>query len=48
MNIYKVVNALTSDSIETIDVNELVGEIKPKAYFINYECHGYGKFKVDK
>lgn len=27
---------------------ELVGKPLPYAFYINYNCHGYAKFKIDK
>ena len=47
MNIYEVVDARTSDTEAITHVHELIGKRNAYAYFLNYNSHGYAKFKVD-
>ena len=47
MNVYDVVVGHTDDEESRTVVHELTGKPSPYAYFINYNCHGYAKFKID-
>jgi len=46
MKIIKVIDIITKDDQESFDINEMVGEPAPHAYHINYQNHGYAKFKI--
>jgi len=47
MKVTRVVNIETSDSKETLEVEELVGQDAAAAYHINYKNFGFGKFRFD-
>ncbi len=47
MDVYEVVVGETDSKFEVTLVKDLIGKAAPFAYFINYNCHGYGKFKID-
>lgn len=48
MKLIKTVDAKTSDSKDLTEVTNLGLETKPAAYFLNYNSHGFGKFKIDQ
>ena len=48
MKVTKVVDILTKDDKETLDIPELVGQPAPFAYHINYQAKGYAKFIIDQ
>jgi hypothetical protein len=47
MNVYEVVEAMTSSEHPVTLVADLIGKQKPYAYFLNYNLHGYAIIKVD-
>ena len=47
MNVYKVVDATTSETKAVTEVEDLRLVEKPHAFFLNYQCHGYAKFIID-
>ena len=47
MDVYEIVDAYTSDTDPVTTVNALTNKKAPYAYYINYNSHGYAKFKID-
>lgn len=47
MNVYEIITVQTDDKKHTTQVEGLVGMALPYAFFVNYNCHGYAKFKID-
>jgi hypothetical protein len=47
MDVYDTVDAYTNDVNPVTPINSLIGKKTPHAFFPNYNCHGYAKFKVD-
>ena len=47
MKITQTVDCYTSDTEPIIEIAQLTGVKKPFAYFLNYNSHGYGIFKID-
>ena len=47
MDIYYVAVGETDNKKEVTEVPELVGQPMPYAYYLNLNCHGYAKFKID-
>jgi hypothetical protein len=41
MEVYKVVDAFTSDTESRTLVSDLIGAQTPHTYFLNYNSHGY-------
>lgn len=48
MEVIDIVVAYTSDTTIKTVVPALVGKPLPYAFFVNYNCHGYAKFKIEK
>ena len=48
MDIYHIATGYTDDALTVTSVDELVGINAPYAYYLNLNCHGYGKFKIDE
>lgn len=47
MYVFDIITAHTDDSTIKTTVPELVGRKLPHAFYINYNSHGYAKFKID-
>ena len=47
MEVVEVADAQTCDVESVTSVDRLVGKKVPFAYMLNYNGHGYAKFKVD-
>ncbi|CDW86678.1 aminopeptidase n [Stylonychia lemnae] len=47
MQVIEEVEAHTSDKSRVTVIHGLAGKKLPQAFFSNYRCYGYGKFKID-
>lgn len=47
MKVYETVVLQTDDKNEEVFYEFMVGKKLPYAFFINLNCHGYAKFKID-
>jgi hypothetical protein len=48
MAVYRVIEVMTSDKVKDVEVKEVEGIESPNAVIMNYEAHGYGKFKITR
>jgi len=47
MKVYETVVLQTDDKNEEVFYESMVGKKLPYAFFVNLNCHGYAKFKID-